>query len=187
MADWIWSDLHLYHPNIINYEKRPFTSVQEQTEHLIDAWKKTVKKGDRLFNNGDFALKVSKDDLTSLIKNLPGRKILILGNHDRRHSVKWWLEAGFDEVSKYPIIVDKFWILSHEPLYVGKESPYANIHGHTHSTNMDNPYMFNVSVENIGYKPVLLEDVKKTILERVGSFGKEVDLSSFKEHDSENG
>lgn len=148
----------------------------------MDVWRNTIRKDDRIFNLGDVAFKIPKEELEKIIKNLPGRKILVLGNHDRSHSIKWWLDVGFDEVSQYPIIVDKFWILSHEPLYVGKESPYANIHGHTHGTCLNNPYMFNVSVENIGYRPMKLEHVKATIMERVGSFGKDVDMSSFKEH-----
>ena len=51
-------------------------------------------------------------------------------------------------------------MLSHEPLYVNPEMPYVNIHGHTHGKCFDNCVQrFNVSVENIDYKPISLDEV----------------------------
>jgi len=157
---YIWSDLHLNHSNIIEYEKRPFSSVQEMNKTLLDAWKNTIGSKDTIINLGDFALGMNKESLEKLVKNLPGTKILILGNHDIGHSTKWWREVGFDEVSKYPIIYDGFYILSHESLYVGKEMPYVNVHGHTHGESTDNPQKVNVSVEVLGYKPILFDSIK---------------------------
>lgn len=160
MAVYIWSDLHLGHQNIIDYEKRPFSSVEEMDIALIQAWKKTVKSNDIIINLGDFSWKLNKEHITKLVKNLPGYKILIIGNHDRKKSLNWWYDVGFDEVYKYPIIYDDFFILSHESVYVGKEMPYVNIHGHTHGESTDNIQKINVSVEVIGYKPIPFDTIK---------------------------
>ena len=67
--------------------------------------------------------------------------------------------------NKYPIIYEKFWMLSHEPLYVNKNMPYCNIHGHIHSLKCDSKHYFNVSVECINYKPINFEKIKKLVTE----------------------
>jgi calcineurin-like phosphoesterase family protein len=156
---WIWSDLHLFHGNVITYERRPFADVAEMNAVILRNWRETVKKRDTIICLGDVSLS-NKENTAAAIKNMPGHKVLVLGNHDRARSVRWWHEVGFDEVYKYPIILDEFYMLSHEPLYVGPEMPYVNVHGHTHSSSFDNPRRINVSVEVIGYKPVSFEGLK---------------------------
>lgn len=157
--EYIFSDLHLNHEAIIQYEKRPFANVQEMNREILKNWREIVSSQDTIWLLGDVAFKTSKDDLKKIITNLPGRKNLILGNHDRGKSPLWWRDVGFDEVSRYPIIYRDFFILSHEPLYVGAEMPYVNIHGHTHGESSDNPQKVNVSVEVTGYKPLSLDEI----------------------------
>ena len=53
---WIWSDLHLYHKNIIRYCSRPFQSVEAMNEALLAAWKETVGEDDTIICGGDIAL-----------------------------------------------------------------------------------------------------------------------------------
>jgi calcineurin-like phosphoesterase family protein len=38
--------------------------------------------------------------------------------------------------------------------------PYVNIHGHIHSKSMDGNQHINISVEQIGYKPINFECIK---------------------------
>lgn len=160
--EWVWSDTHFFHENIIKYENRPFENAKEMNKVLLSNWRKKVKSKDILYHLGDVSL-ANKIETEKIIKSMPGYKILILGNHDRSHSEKWWREVGFDAVYKYPIIIEGFYMLSHEPLYVGPETPYANIHGHTHSESSVNKLKFNVSVENINYEPISLDVVKQEI------------------------
>jgi len=127
--------------------------------HFLDTWKNTIAPDDTLWNLGDFSWYANKAWLTELLSGLPGKKILLLGNHDRGHKPSWWRDVGFDEVHEYPIIVNEFFILSHEPVYVGPQMPYVNIHGHTHSESSSNPQKVNISVEQIGYKPILLQEL----------------------------
>ena len=89
----------------------------------------------------------------------------IVGNHDKG------LEDDYRkygiEVIEYPIILDGFWILSHEPMYVSEQSPYANIYGHVHNNPMYKTVSsrsYCVSVERIGYRPIELDKVKREVL-----------------------
>jgi calcineurin-like phosphoesterase family protein len=96
---YIWSDLHLGHGNIIRYGNRPFSDMAEMNEALLYAWEVTVKPGDTIINLGDITLKFIKERLTETIHKMPGHKILVMGNHDRRKHVRWWMDVGFDEVN----------------------------------------------------------------------------------------
>lgn len=161
MSIYIWSDLHLNHSNIIKYENRPFRDIEEMNDTLLNNWKKTITKHDTIINLGDVSFKCSKEFMKNIISNMPGKKILVLGNHDKARSVKWWHDVGFDIVYPYPFILDDFYILSHEPIYINDNMPYVNIHGHTHSDISECKQKVNVCVENINYIPISFESIKK--------------------------
>ena len=160
---YLISDQHFGHKNMIDYENRPFKDVDEMYEILIKNWNSIVTKGDTVICLGDFSF-YNKEITTQIISQLKGRKELILGNHDRRKSVTWWMSTGFDIVYKYPVCIDGFYWLSHEPMYMNRGMPYVNIHGHLHSKDIGDgilPFQhFNVSVEKIGYKPINFEVIK---------------------------
>jgi len=113
------------------------------------------------------AMKDMKDKtkLTTLIRSLPGYKILLLGNHDKPN-VQHWRDIGFDEVYPYPIIYNKFFIMSHDTTYINIAMPYANIHGHLHEKTMTGGRYINVCVEHTNYKPIDLDELMKKGMEQ---------------------
>ena len=50
------SDTHFNHKAIISYCSRPFESVEEMNDRLIDNWNQVVKPNDTVYHLGDFAL-----------------------------------------------------------------------------------------------------------------------------------
>lgn len=167
METYIISDTHFGDPNIIFYENRPFNSVKEMNETIIKNWNKTIAKEDIVFFLGDVAVGYNSYLLKELIKDLSGYKILIMGNHDKKYSPETWKKIGFSEICKYPIIYNEFYIFSHEPLYLNKNMPYRNVHGHLHSNmiqNKDSRLYYNVSVEQINYTPINFEVIQKYFL-----------------------
>lgn len=155
-------DTHFCHSNIIKYCDRPFNSTEEMNEKLIENWNKVVGKQDRVFMMGDFAL-CGKEKIIEIGNRLKGKKILILGNHEGA-SLKTYYEAGFEMVSKYPILFNEFFILSHEPQYVQENGVYANIFAHVHTNPMYKSVSsrsFCVSAERINYTPISFEIIKK--------------------------
>jgi calcineurin-like phosphoesterase family protein len=168
---YIWSDLHLGHENIIKYCNRPFADVEEMDKALLHAWRITVKPADTIINLGDVSLKRNKEYLAKAIQGLPGYKILILGNHDRKRPVKWWIDVGFEEVYKYPIVYEGKYILSHDVVELVNHSPFVNIHGHIHQHKTVNPRYVNVCVEMTGYKPIPLEAVTLSEAQPVNGCG----------------
>lgn len=159
--DYVLSDLHLFHENLITKGLRPFASIKEMHRTIITNWNSVVKnKSDKVYVPGDVALGGSQEMVAKVIQQLRGYKILINGNHDRSKSNQWWLDVGFREVIKYPIILRNRYIISHEPER-GIGGDYYNIHGHVHSpmrdkenSFCDHPSYFNVCCENTDYFPL---------------------------------
>lgn len=155
------ADTHFGHRNIIRYEDRPFTNIDEMDAVIIENWNKIVNPTDTIFVLGDFSM-YDKEKTKEICNRLNGTKNLIMGNHDTK-TPKYYEECGFDNVSKYPIIFNNFWMLSHEPLYVNDNMPYANIFGHVHSNKMYMNYTsqsFCVSIERLDYKPIEFSEIK---------------------------
>ena len=164
MSEKIWfiGDTHFGHKNIITYCNRPFESVDQMTEVLIRNWNSVVAKEDRVIMNGDFAL-CGKEVIINIGNTLNGRKTLIIGNHDGA-SLKTYYEAGFEMVSKDPILVNEFFIVSHTPQYVQENGVYANIFAHVHTNPMYKDVSsrsFCTSVERINYTPISFEEIIK--------------------------
>lgn len=81
MTLFFTSDHHFWHNNIIQYCNRPFSSVTEMNEILIERWNNVIKKGDVVYYLGDFSF--SKPDMVKpIIEKLNGTKIFLPGNHD---------------------------------------------------------------------------------------------------------
>ena len=57
MVYWFTSDTHFGHKNIIEYCKRPFSSVEQMNEMLIKKWNNKVKVDDIVFHLGDFSFR----------------------------------------------------------------------------------------------------------------------------------
>ena len=57
------SDMHFGHRNVLKYDKRPFSSVEEMDEILISNWNRKVKDHDDIWILGDFCYHSEKDPL----------------------------------------------------------------------------------------------------------------------------
>lgn len=158
------ADTHFCEDNIMHYENRPFESVAQMDQEMINNWNKMVSEEDIVYVLGDFG--ADKNE-SRVLKQLNGIKYLVKGNHDI-YSNEYYRLAGFSEVYDKPVILDEFWILSHEPMYVNVNMPYANIFGHVHASPLYQDFSkqhYCVSVERINFKPILYEEIKKAVTE----------------------
>ena len=121
-----------FHELVITYENRPFATAEEMNQHMIQNWNRVVKRLDKVYVLGDFSFH-PKEHIKALCEALNGYKILIMGNHDTV-SHRFYLENGFNEVSKYPVLLDNTFLLSHRPIPMTEDSPFVNVFGHVHGT-----------------------------------------------------
>lgn len=129
---WFTSDTHFCHRNIIKYEDRPFTDVEQMNSEIIHRWNEVVAPEDTVYHLGDVALGPA-ERFYPLVAALNGRKILIRGNHDG-HSKEWYIARGFAGV--YPSLMlyvnGRRILLTHEP-NKGLDDDYdLHFFGHVH-------------------------------------------------------
>ena len=154
--DYFIADTHFGGENIRRYENRPFETALEMDEKLIENWNSVVQVEDTVYVLGDFSDYLDVEKESTILTRLKGTKILVMGNHDRHRTAKEWREIGFAECYALPVLYEGFFLLSHEPLYINANMPYANFYGHVHA----NPSYKDackqsvcVSVERISYTP----------------------------------
>ena len=153
IMDRFISDPHLGHENIIKVERTQFTSIKEHDDYIKNLIMTEVKTYDTLYVLGDVG-ELTKENI-SFWKNVPGKKILIRGNHDTQ---KGRLEDAFDNVSNVPIFYNKRILLSHEPLPVTNET--INVHGHLHGAYLDSKNHLNLSIHMANYKIFTEKDLE---------------------------
>jgi len=169
------SDTHFGHRNVIPYCQRPFSSVEEMDADLIRRWNAIVKPDDVVYHLGDFAF--SKPiEITRILSLLSGTKLLVLGNHDRRHTVTKWQKMGFTHVLGWDHMVKIGGLefhLSHFPYKRfyddGRDFSHHQIeddglpllHGHVHCAWKKNKNMINVGVDQWAYAPVSENEILK--------------------------
>lgn len=169
---WFTSDTHFGHKNILEYEKeaRPFATIEEMHEVMIERWNNVVADKDIVYHLGDFAFGRRNINIAG---RLNGKKKLVMGNHDTYPSAEYL--AYFDKL--YGVIFWERCVLSHMPVHPnGLGSRWLlNVHGHLHSKKVT--YMseesisvatedlnyFNVSVEQNNLTPIH----KDVIMERL--------------------
>lgn len=140
---------------------RPFTSIEEMDETIIERWNAVVKPSDHVYHLGDVAM---KQTTLALVARLNGHKRLVRGNHDIFKTRKY-LDAGFDEI--YGVRVLDNAIMSHVPIHPDSFARFrGNVHGHLHANVLPLPYL-NVCVEHTDYRPLAWEDIKAKLPQRV--------------------
>ena len=72
------ADLHFGHENVIQFDNRPFETVEEMDAELIRRWNAKVGKGDLVFVLGDMIWKTRNSNAETLIHSLNGQIILII-------------------------------------------------------------------------------------------------------------
>lgn len=160
---FVIADTHFGHRAVINFEHafRPFNTIEEHDEALVENWNKTVKKHDTVIHLGDVLFGA---DSFKYLHRLNGIKKLVMGNHDR-YPIRKYLNFFSTVMGCYE------WhdcILTHVPVHPCQFERYRlNVHGHTHSgvvlSEFGEPHTQYVcaSVEHTNLKPVALEEITK--------------------------
>ena len=166
---WFTSDTHFGHKNILKYTDRPFSSVEEMDEILIENWNNRIEKDDEVYHLGDVAL-CSPKKLREILARLNGKIYLIRGNHDKsaeacRDRFEWIkdyyeLEISDPEGHKEKQLI----VLFHYAMRVWQASHYGTYHlyGHSHGELPDDPnaLSFDVGVDCHNYAPINYDEIK---------------------------
>lgn len=174
MKIFFTSDLHFGHKNIIQYDQRPFSSVDEMDAALIERWNRKVSSEDLVYVLGDISWYGSHKTY-EIFQGLHGKKRLITGNHDKLNDR---LKSLFEVIKPYDEIkVDgKTVVLCHYPICFHNKHHHGSImlYGHIHNSDEDiymekikdflnrqnmHCKMYNVGCMHWNYEPVTLQEI----------------------------
>ena len=164
-------DLHFGHQSAIKFDNRPFSSVEEMDQILIELWNKKIGNKDLVYVVGDFAYRNTKS-FDWYLKQLKGKKYLIIGNHDNKLLKDSTAISYFEGVDKMCHVKDdgKNICICHYPLaewngmYHGTYHVYGHIHNSTNATfqfmrTLDRALNCGVAIN--GYAPVTFQEMEK--------------------------
>jgi len=164
MNFWITTDTHIGHENIKKLTNRP-----ENCDELIIKGLRVLAHDDILIHLGDVAFHDAGE--RKYLGNIPCKKWLVLGNHDK--SISFHLGLGWDwvgesmELRRFGELI-KF---SHKPTPIGEET--IQFHGHFHNNPMQywegelkdiltSKHQLLI-IENMGYKPATLKSLVRAV------------------------
>lgn len=165
---WFTADKHLGHKNLIKNANRPFSSVEEMDEIIIQRHNERVRNADTVYDLGDFAF----DDHTPYLRRLNGQKHLCPGNYDHSNlvnkAVGWASVEKLRHIKNHPSGV--FLVLCHYALRVWNRSHHGAIHlyGHSHGNLPGDSQSCDVGVDCWDFYPVNLDQ----ILDRLAGYVK---------------
>lgn len=152
---WVMSDPHLFHLKVSYL--RGFATPEDFNQAFIDDWLEKVGPKDQGWLLGDLTGGGHLDEALELLKNLPGEKHLIIGNHDscfpdhrdsHRRLKKYYDVFESVQLHARRSINGVRVLVSHFP-YAGDHTAEARydqwrlpdygmpiVHGHTHSSDI---------------------------------------------------
>lgn len=170
------SDTHFYHKKVIDYAKRPFSSIDEMNQKIINNINDKVQPNDIIFILGDFVF--GEEKVKEILSRINCKNVhLVLGNHDVDiakskelkslfKSVNNYLEISVQDLSlehKYQRIV-----LCHYPILEWNRGHHGSwmLHGHCHGQltipeQLKNKRILDVGVDNLNFSPISYEELKK--------------------------
>ena len=177
--DYFSSDWHIGHRNILTLSKRPFESMEEMRDQILQNMTSIMKKGDTLYFLGDLAF--SQADAEYVLELFQGETdCLRLGSGESRFELQPQEASGeVPEDCGHPGVQEQGrresgFIYPTSPSGSGVPASHNSFHlyGHVHMFSPelafleDQPYgkSLNVNLEFNNYGPYSLEDIV-TIME----------------------
>lgn len=168
--DYYTADIHLWHKNVIAYEKRPFANVNTMHQKIKSNWNKTVGPDDDVWVGGDVAFNKHMDPLGEFIRSLNGNKHLVLGNHDDIFKNFTWHKIGFQTVHTVCKLntTEDIWMAHHPDARTryGLPQYHTLFHGHIHGREgwrvkfgPDQGWNVNVGMDLHDFTPITMEQI----------------------------
>ena len=161
IADW-----HYGHENILAFDNRPFKTVDEMNEQLIDRWNQVVDRGDKVYVLGDMFWK--KVDVALEVLDKFKRKFTKICDYDE-----------IDDCGRKVV-------LCHYPITCFKNHFYGwyHLYGHVHISFesrmvehdrylMENLYNHQCNMYNVGAMMPWIDYTPRTLDEIIGGYNEQ--------------
>jgi calcineurin-like phosphoesterase family protein len=178
---YLTSDEHYSHKKILQYQKRPFASLQEMNQELVLRHNSVVKENDVVIHVGDFSFGKAQHFYRTAM-SLNGTHFFMDGSHD------WSLRDFFagKEDPALPSVIQPGWetklfllpklfeftfrgekiVLCHYAMQKWWASHYGSYHfyGHSHGKESNRlPNSRDIGVDTTNFYPILIEDAINSV------------------------
>jgi calcineurin-like phosphoesterase family protein len=132
---------------------------------ITQAWLEAVPHDADVFFLGDVAMKMNPNRLNGVLHSLPGKKYLIVGNHDKLILKRDILRSCFEVVCDIgEVVIDgKQVVMCHYPLesWPGRYRSVLHLHGHSHGKSRMVNNRVDVGVDATGdlWRPITWAEV----------------------------
>ena len=177
------TDFHLFHHNVLKFDKRPFNDVHHMHQIIEQRWNETVNPDDIVIYLGDlsFARREDKDYINQMLERLNGQIHFVLGNHDKIEEVKKM--PNLESVQDYLEVrithmegdkkIETLFCCMHYPIYSWNKKHHGSymVHGHCHgnlhhgeeASFYDNRRVIDVGCMLHDYRPVSYTQIMKKL------------------------
>lgn len=177
------SDFHLFHNNVLKFDKRPFSDVHEMHKVIEERWNETVSEDDIVIYLGDlsFARKDDKAYVDGMMWSLNGTIHYVMGNHDDYREIP--KEKRYESVQDYLEVriahmvdgkrVETLFCCMHYPIFSWNKAHHGSymIHGHSHgnlhhgedASFYDNRRVIDVGCMLTDYRPISYLEVMEKL------------------------
>lgn len=156
----------MFHNRILEFQpnERPFETLEEMHEEIIDRHNAIVKPKDNVFFVGDVVFGYKNLDI---VDRFNGNKYLIVGNHDNIRSYHAEYLKHFTSLDAIREFGHGYAVVSHYPVHPNQLTKRyrANIHGHMHDNKvtlddgtLDDRY-YSVCLDANDLRPTAWEDI----------------------------
>jgi calcineurin-like phosphoesterase family protein len=180
------SDAHFGHANVIKYDNRPFSDVEEMNHTLIENWNELVGVNDTVIYMGDFCFDRSGGLAKSIADQLNGKIHFVLGNHDNEKDIRKLnrFESVSDYINLSVLDTDnprkkQGIMIMHYPILSWDKAHHGDfmLHGHCHGSLVNNPeysWYYKRKVIDVGcnmtnYRPISYSEVKEIMSKKENS------------------
>lgn len=156
------SDLHIGCKN--KYDGRTL----EDDEILVKNWNEKVHNDDTVYILGDIGKlggNTNTEHVCTVISKLKGKRVLVVGNHDRKELKDNRIKQLFSEICDYKVVSDNFngintnLVLSHYPIlfWENQHKGWIHLYGHVHTSDEWKIYKGCLSYVNDYFKDKTLK------------------------------
>lgn len=163
------SDTHFYNKKRLpRIGQRSFYDTAEKNTFMIQQWNRTVTSEDEVYILGDFSDGTAKQT-EYLLKQLNGKKYLVIGNNDRYLDDKDFNRELFEWTKHYYELhtLNTKFVLFHFPIeaWSGYSNDRVHLHGHIHRPlAMYEPIRrYEVGVDSHDGRPVSINTVWEAV------------------------
>lgn len=160
--NYLIADTHFGHNKISQKWRKEFSSDEEHNETIYENILNCGGKRNNLYLLGDICMDRTQFYRLNVFRNNFQSVTLILGNHDPQ-SISWF--CGAHGISVHGFLKKWGLWLSHCPIHPQELFRGKNVHGHVHTNTIPDRNYYNVSCENVGYKPISQQEIMEAFNE----------------------